>query len=163
MYVSNTPHALLRPKATGIEQVLGLMKKSLNSLEIQCSYSTQMKLIEETRRLPSLPKVHEQNYESSYHRTTSIGCLSRIQAGNRDRLVVGISIRCMIQSREADLKARDAVNQMKGEAATDIERQWVESVDRYLEDQLRNLEAAMRLMRNLVGEQMWHYAENLEY
>jgi hypothetical protein len=152
-----------RPETTGIEQVLIQMQSSLYTLDLQCSYATQMKLIEETKHLPSLPKLHKQNYEGSYHRTTSIGCLYRLQKETWNPQVAGISISCMIKSREADLKSLDAVKQMKQEARSELAKHWVEIVERWLRLQLQHLEEAMRLMRQLVGEQMWHYAESLEY
>jgi hypothetical protein len=146
----------------GYREVLDLMQKSLYALEIQCSFSTQMKLLEETKNLPGLRELHKHNYESSYHRTTALGCLYRILNGERHPHVFGIMIRCMIESEEHDAASEKAVTKMKQFARGTAEK-WVQTVHEWLEQQSSNLREAMSKTRPLVGEHLWRYAQTLKY
>lgn len=142
--------------------VLRHFEQSMYALEIQCSFATQMKLIEETKKLPGLPELHKQNYESSYHRTTALGCLYRILSGERHPHVFGIMIRCMIESEEHDEASANAIRQMEQYAQGTAER-WVQLTRHWHTHQMNTLKQAMRITRSLVGEQMWQYAKGLEY
>lgn len=146
----------------GFQEVLTHSQQSLYALEVQCSFATQMKLTESTKNLPGLQELHRHNYESSYHRTTAMGCLYRILSGERHRHVVGIMIHCMIESEEHDRASQQAIQQMKQHATGAAER-WVDIVQRWQSQQMRELQEAMQITRGLVGEQFWRYAMGLEY
>ncbi|WP_156807361.1 hypothetical protein [Effusibacillus pohliae] len=144
-------------------QVLAHLQNSLYALEVQCSLSTQMELNPETKALPGLRDVDKHNYESSYHRTTAIGCLRRILAGERHPDVMGIMIRCMLEAEEHDVETGRAMDRMLRSATTRTAEQWVRTAKRWQEQQLVHLREAIVLARSLVGESMWEYAKKLEY
>jgi hypothetical protein len=138
------------------------MQNSMYALSLLCSVATQMKLVEETKRLPGLAELHHENYETSYHRVTAIGCLHRVIAGDRHHPVIGIMIRCMIASWQHDEKADAAIRRME-QAAGGTAARWVQSVRHWHHLASDELQKAMRLVRRLAGESMWQYAQGLEY
>jgi hypothetical protein len=146
----------------GFREVWDLLQRSLFALEVQCSFATQMKLLEETKSLPGLRELHKHNYETSYHRTTALGCLSRIQNGERHPHVYGIMIRCMLESEEHDAASEKAVKKMKQFARGTAEK-WVTTVEEWLGQQMAGLQEAMEKTRPLVGEHIWRYAQTLKY
>ncbi|MBO8157035.1 MAG: hypothetical protein H0Z32_11295 [Bacillaceae bacterium] len=145
----------------GLVQVLHHLQNSMYALQVQCSFTSQMKLYPDTKNLDGLEKLHKYNYKSSYHRSTAIGCLYRILNGEKHRYVYGIMINCMFQAKKYDKKSIEAFEKMKEDAAnSEKATRWIQTVNQWLNAQSNELKLAMKAARQTLGKEMWEYGED---
>lgn len=154
---------LLQPAMTGIKQVLELMQTSLNALELQTSYSTQMLFIDETKDLSPLKDVRKQNHKASFHRMNAIGSLYRLVDGDLGHQVIGIILKSMMDARKADQAMIDAFTDITNEVDHPAAKQWIEKAEYWLIIELETLDEAILLMKRMFAEDIWQYASGLKY
>lgn len=99
------------------------LMESVHAEQVFCSIVTEMKRMPQFQHQPALANLHRQNYETSYHRNTAVGHLSRLQAGEPSVALILMTVECLAEAARHDKSAQAALDQIQ--AATPDDQVWL--------------------------------------
>jgi hypothetical protein len=145
-------------------QVLRPLSVSIYGEQVFCSITTEMKWLPGFRDNAELTALHRENYETSYHRNTAAGNLTRLawqEAQGRDpskRLVL-MTVECLLEAREHDRRTAQHLRALEEQAGA--YRSWLEAASRWHEHRTRWLRRAVRTLRGGIPAGWWEEGTQL--
>lgn len=143
----------LKPLNGHFAEVLRQVKASIRAEQVFCSIVTEMKYLPQFKSQSALETVHKENYETSYHRNTAAGNLRRIVSGEQEQLLILMTIECFIEAAHHDKNAENALNAIIG--TNPDGQQWIETAAKWHEQRVMHLKRAKKLLRSIVGPELW--------
>lgn len=134
------------------------LRRSLYAEQIFCSLTSEMRAFPAFAEQPALDELHKENYETSYHRNTACGHLTRLYFAppaaveEFDRLTV-MAIACVYNSRKHDKLAQA---QFEALVASDpVDQAWLQLAMCWHLERKRWLKVAAADVRALVSPDLW--------
>ncbi|MDG5789725.1 hypothetical protein QA612_19900 [Evansella sp. AB-P1] len=128
--------------------VLQLLTQSMQGEEMVCSMSSQLYHIPATENLEGLDQMHEQLYESSYHRVTALGSAKRLQSGESHETIVKTMVSCVDNALLADHEVTRWLPVMKGNAPVEF-KEFIQSLISWQEQTVQSLTKAQQQLRQM--------------
>lgn len=139
-------------------EVLRPLSVSIYGEQVFCSITTEMKWLPPFRDDADLTALHRENYETSYHRNTAAGNLTRLiwqqaQARTPSKRLVLVTVECLLEAREHDRRAAQHLQALAQRA--DGHRSWTDAALRWHEHRTQWLRRAMRTLRRGIPADWW--------
>lgn len=135
------------------------LMESVYAEQVFCSIVTEMKLMPQFQNQPALAGIHRENYETSYHRNTAVGNLSRLQAGEANVTLVLMTVECLAEAARHDNSAESSLGQMH--AATPDDQVWLRAAANWHARRSWWVRRAAASLQASVGPELWEQGLSL--
>ena len=127
--------------------------ESVHAEQVFCSLVSEMKYMPQFQSQPALAELHKENYETSYHRNTAVGNLSRLQAGEAHDLPVLMTIECLVETARHDRLGEKALAAIRAAAPED--QVWLRAAQNWHERREYWTRRAADTLRGHVSAHLW--------
>jgi hypothetical protein len=136
-------------------RVLQHVEMSIHAEQVFCSIVTEMKYMPGFQNDPGLKTVHEQNYETSYHRNTAAGNLRRLVAhgGPSKEQLILMTVECFLEAHDHDKRAETALQTLSASSPTD--ETWLQAAAKWHKRRKVELNRAAKLLRASIPANLW--------
>ncbi len=133
-----------------IPEILRSLERAYDALAAQCAVASLGYVIPAMRELPGFEKVHEENYEVSYHLTTAIGSARQILMGYPEPGYFALIVSCIHEACKHQQMAMEALERM-AEAAPEEIRPLIQRLRGLMQATSGHLQRARGLVRAAYG------------